>query len=272
VWQARRRRCGRWRWCCPAAARSGGSPAAVLTRSPLGVASSFTRGGLFRRWGYPARYRQLAAMMARPEFAAFAGVVPDDDPGDLTALARLQVLNTLLVAAALHERPGGFEVIRYETSVLEPAAAHATLARLVPEAPALDGAPAGGGSSADDTFATTTAKDDLVACLDEAGAEEVAAATASALSAGRQAVPGTAWDLARDWAAGDRLYSLAPPAARPRTGAGRFLALAGGCPVSWVPGRADARLRWRNLLVSNDFTCQVSCRERLCRVRFGAAA
>jgi hypothetical protein len=31
------------------------SPAAVLTRSPLGVASSFARGGLFGRWGYRAR-------------------------------------------------------------------------------------------------------------------------------------------------------------------------------------------------------------------------
>jgi hypothetical protein len=29
------------------------SPAVVLTRSPLGVASSFARGDLFRRWDYP---------------------------------------------------------------------------------------------------------------------------------------------------------------------------------------------------------------------------
>jgi hypothetical protein len=65
------------------------SPAAVLTRSPLGVASSFARGGLFRRWGNRARYRQLAAMAMRPEFAAFAGVVPDDDAAELTALTRL---------------------------------------------------------------------------------------------------------------------------------------------------------------------------------------
>ena len=115
-----------------------GSPVAVLTRSPLGVASSFARGDLFRRWDYRARYRQVTAMATRPEYAAFAGVVPDDDPADLTALARLQVLNTLLIASALHQRGDGgkAEVIRYETSVLDPGAAHAALARLVPEAPA----------------------------------------------------------------------------------------------------------------------------------------
>jgi hypothetical protein len=42
------------------------SPVAVLTRSPLGVASSFARGDLFRRWGYRARYRQVTATTTAP--------------------------------------------------------------------------------------------------------------------------------------------------------------------------------------------------------------
>jgi hypothetical protein len=136
------------------------SPAAVLTRSPLGVASSFTRGDLFRRWDYRARYRQMTAMTTRPEFTRWAAVVPDDDPPDLAALARLQVLNTLILAKALHDRSDadGIAVVRYETAVLDPAAARAPLARLVPETPGF-AAPSGTTpAAAEDMFATTAHK------------------------------------------------------------------------------------------------------------------
>ena len=216
-----------------------GSPVAVLTRSPLGVASSFARGDLFRRWGYRARYRQLTAMTTRPELAGWAAVVPDDDPPDLVALARLQVLNSLIIASALHDRGvrDDLAVIRYEAAVLNPASARVPLARLVPEAPGFAAAPGPpAGPAGEDTFATTTRKEELTACLTAEGAEEIGAATASALSAGRRAVPALAWDLARDWASGDRLYSLAPP----RQGARRLPGLpapdggqparSGGCP------------------------------------------
>jgi hypothetical protein len=230
------------------------SPVAVLTRSPLGVASSFARGNLFRRWDYRARYRQMTAMTTRPEFAAWAGVVPDDDPPDLAALARLQVLNTLLLATALHDRGdiGDLAVIRYEIAVLDPAAARTTLARLVPEAPGFTGAHATVPAPAEDTFATTTHKTELTACLTAADAEEVSAAVADALSAGRKAVPGPAWDLARDWVSGGCLYSLAPPdpASQPKTC--RVLAAGQPCPVRWVPGHAGGDLRWRNLLITNE--------------------
>jgi hypothetical protein len=126
------------------------------------------------------------------------------------------VLNTLLIASALHQRcdAGQPEVIRYETSVLDPGAAHAVLTRLVPETPSLTatygGLPAGT-AVGDDTFATTAAKDDLTALLSAADAAEVSAAAERALSVGREAMPGPAWDLARDWAGGGELYSLAPP-------------------------------------------------------------
>lgn len=232
------------------------SPVAILTRSPLGVASSFARGDLFRRWDYRGRYRQLTAMATRPEYAPFAGVVPDDDPADLTALARLQVLNTLLIANALHQRGdvGRTEVIRYETSVLDPGAVHAALARLAPAAPRLTASHGGspsGAAAADDTFATATGKDDLTAFLSGADARDVSAATARALSAGRKAVPCPAWDLARDWTGGGDLYSLAPP--RPMTLAARIAqASTLTCPVRWVPGHSGDSLRWRNLLVTND--------------------
>ncbi len=96
------------------------SPAAVLTRSPLGVASSFARGDLFRRWDYRARYRQMTAMTIRPEFAAWAGVVPDDDPPDLTALARLHVLNTLILAGQMHRLGRVGELVRYQVRDVGP--------------------------------------------------------------------------------------------------------------------------------------------------------
>jgi hypothetical protein len=230
------------------------SPAAVLIRSPLGVASSFARGNLFRRWDYRARYRQMTAMTTRPEFAAWADVVPDDDPPDLTALARLQVLNTLLLATELHSRDvDGLAVIRYETAVLDPPAARAELARLVPEAPGFTSPEPAVPAAAEDTFATTTRKAELTACLTAADAEEVGAGVASALSAGRDAGPGPAWDLARDWASGDYLYSLAPPDSASQPKRHHVPAVASrSCPVRWVPGRACGGTRWRNLLVTND--------------------
>lgn len=231
------------------------SPAAVLTRSPLGVASSFVRGDLFRRWDYRARYRQMTAITTRPEYAAWAGIVPDDDPGGLTALARLQVLNTLILADQTHGRSGRrLAVIRYETSVLDPGAARAELTRLVPEVSGLtppDSMPPG--SPAEDTFATNAHKTELAACLTDADADEIGTAVAASLSAGREAVPGAAWDLARDWVSGDCLYALSPTGLVSRRGKRRIPSVLGrSCPVRWVPGLAGSGLQWRNLLVTND--------------------
>lgn len=230
-----------------------GAPVGVLTRSPIGVASSFARGDLFRRWDYRPRYRQLAAMTTRPEYASWAGIVPDDDPTELAALARLQVLNTLILADQVHRHDGGLAVIRYETSVLDPAAARAELARLVPEAPGLTASDQMTvGAPSEDTFATTAHKTELTACLTAAEADEIGTAVAVALSAGREAAPGAAWDLARDWVTGDCLYTLDPPGPA-RSGRRRVPAVPGrSCPVRWVRGHADGGLRWRNLLVTND--------------------
>lgn len=232
------------------------APVAVLARSPLGVASSFARGDLFRRWGYRARYQQMVRTTRRAGYRDWAPVVPDDDPPDLVALVRLQVLNTILLAKALGDRAGDGEVvvIRYETAVLDPDAAGASLARLMPEAPGFRSAPGeGSATAAEDTFATTTPKTELIAYLDDADAEAVSTATAAAFAAGRHAVPAPVWDRAREWASGWHLYALVPP---PRSGsrpAARGTARGDvlGCPVRWVRGRACRDLLWRNLLVTN---------------------
>ena len=79
------------------------APVLVLSRCPLGVASSFIRGDLFRRWGYRSRYQQMLTMTRSglDRIRGLAALVPDDDPPDLVALVRLQVLNTLLIAGVL---------------------------------------------------------------------------------------------------------------------------------------------------------------------------
>ena len=115
-----------------------GSPAAVLTRSPLGVASSFARGDLFRRWDYRSRYRQMTAMTTRPEFAARGGLVPDDDPSGPGRPGPAPGLNTLLLAAALHSR-GSARAHQVRDGGSRPGCALAARhwSRLVPEAPGL---------------------------------------------------------------------------------------------------------------------------------------
>ncbi|MGH3300532.1 MAG: hypothetical protein ACRDOK_02420 [Streptosporangiaceae bacterium] len=190
-------------------------------------------------------------MTTQPEDAAWAGVVPDDDPGDLAAVARLQVLNTLILAGELHSRGGRGElaVIRYETAVLDPEAAGRELRHAVPEVPGLG---AWGGSlperrAGDSTFATDIYKDELTACLTAAEAGEVRAAAAGALAAGRDAAECPAWDLAHDWASGDRFYSLAPPRRVPEPKAlSRPAATRQGWPAGWVRGRGCGDLRWRS--------------------------
>lgn len=218
------------------------APAAVLTRSPVGVAGSFLRCDLFRRWGYRARYRQISAAAGQAPFRRWAAVVPDDDPPDLAALARLQILNTLILAAQLHDRAaaGRLIVIQYETAVLDPDTAAKELARLVP---------------ADPGSRTVSRRRRLSTGLTARDVEEVSDATARALAAGRQAVPGPAFDLAREWAGGGHLYSLTPPPSRQAPRRPRCRGPAGGVPrrpVSWVAGDARGGLLWRDPLVTND--------------------
>jgi hypothetical protein len=232
-----------------------GAPVVVLSRSPLGVASSFTRGHLFTRWRYRARYRQLITLTSdRSSHACrFARLVPDDEPPDLVALTRLQVLNTVLLADTLQDRDTTH--ISYETAVITPDEALAALGAAVPGLTRLGlhvsqapGAPQPAGSG-DDTFVTTNDKTSLTACLDPQDAELVRAATAASLAAAQTVVPGWAAARAATWLAGDHLYRLEeaspPPPAPPSPERPE--------PARPVPVRYVRRsgVEVRNLLVSN---------------------
>jgi hypothetical protein len=231
-----------------------GAPVLVLSRCPLGVASSFIRGDLFRRWGYRSRYQQMLTMTrsGTDRMRGLAALVPDDDPPDLVALVRLQVLNTVLIASAL----GGRRPLHvaYETAVTRPAGALATLTSALPElrdlAPAygLDLARERGQRlhASDDTFATTNAKTALTAAVSLADAAVISAAKTASLAVASALLPEPVMAAAEPWLSGDHLYRLDPQ--HPRAGQGtRPVPLAGTRPCFLRRGVLEVR----NLLVSN---------------------
>jgi hypothetical protein len=230
-----------------------GAPVLVLSRGPLGVASSFARGDLFRRWQYRARYQQMI-IMARCGTSGqrrFAALVPDDDPPDLVALVRLQVLNTVLIADAVAGRDPAH--IAYETMITRPATAIATIAATAPDLAGVSllGEPAGSHRqeqrpSGDDTFATTAGKTGLAALLRPADAAVVSAAKTASLA--RALLPGPQADQAEAWLAGDHLYRLEPPRQRHIPVPGMISAALAPAASFFVWHRG---LEVRNTLVSN---------------------
>lgn len=225
------------------------SPVVVASRSPLGVASSFSRGGLFTRWCYQERYSRLTAAVARPALARWAPLLPDDDPDELMVLLRLIVTNTLLVAEAVNER--SVVHVPYEQAVIDRPGALAAVSTLLGEelTPPPDIVHAG--RPADDTFATTTVKAGLVAHLTPETAERVRAGTAGLLEVARHLVASTVLVRAASWLGGDHCYRLVPePGPVPVRAGARPVVLTGGeTRPQWLPSGV---LSWRNLLIGND--------------------
>jgi hypothetical protein len=228
------------------------SPVAVLSRSPLGVASSFLRSALFTRWDYRARYRQMITITASGTHRRYACLVPDDNPSDLVAITRLHVLNAVLLAAGLEGRDAVH--VPYEGAVQSRGRVLADLGRAVPELagrlggvqppPSRPSLPDGAGTG---IFSTAIARQELVAYLSEAEARTVGETAVAALATAAGIVPVRAAGQAAAWLSGGDQYRLAtavsPANAEP----------AGPSACSGITARyvRRGRLEWRNLLVTN---------------------
>lgn len=221
------------------------SPIAVLSRSPLGVASSFARSGLWRRWRYDERYAQLRAAARHPGYQRWAPLLPDDDPDELIALTRLVVLGALVLADALGDR--AHLHLAYEDRVLDPRTASAALAQMVPttgHAPCHNGV----GPRVDDTFNTRKQRTRLVAALDIASAQRVHTHTLAGLSVAESIADNTTVARAARWLSGDHRYQLS----------GAYTAPRAPTPAPPPIGQhvtprysSHAGLAWRTLLITN---------------------
>ncbi|MFE1957304.1 SUMF1/EgtB/PvdO family nonheme iron enzyme [Streptomyces sp. NPDC059479] len=234
------------------------SPVLILTRAPIGIASSFARGRLWDRWRYGERYAQVAATARSPRRREeFGPLLPQDNPEEAVALGRLIAVNTLLLARAVHRDLAGCgrdcTVVSYEQHVSDRVAVLAGLARQLKIAlPAADPSrPAealAATVSADATFATTGHRDELVAELDARAAELVVHHTAVTMARAREVFDAQVTATAAEWLAGDELYEVRQPPARRRTSV-RTLPPAQSIPAfAYCPVK---RVSWRNLLVTN---------------------
>lgn len=224
------------------------APVVILSRSPLGVASSFTRGELWGRWGYGGIYRRIVAITQDEDRLRWAELVPDDDPCPPVALTRLITLNTALLAEALGGRE--YAHVSYEAAVLDRPSAMRPLSEVAPEVDARPSAGPCQGPVSDDTFATTTAKSELVARLRPGSADLVVTETARCLSVVRDITAPEVAKTVRHWLGGSDAYRQAPAIASDAP-APPLTITRQGAPITpaYVPSPAGPQ--WRNVLVTN---------------------
>lgn len=239
------------------------SPLLILSRAPLGIASSFARGNLFERWHYASRYNMLGnAARNSAHWAPWAELLPEDDPEPAVALARLIALNSLLLAKAIRKDLGDagrrHTHLAYERHVLAPETVRANLAAYLdiplPSQPAPVGTAKAGARGADSTFATKKHKSELIAELDPRTATLVPHHVAETLSRATNVVEHQVVDVARHWLNGDSLYEVHDPAGSvpaPRSGTARGEARRPG-PADYRPAVKKSSVVWRTHLVSNE--------------------
>ncbi|MEU9403124.1 SUMF1/EgtB/PvdO family nonheme iron enzyme [Streptomyces sp. NPDC048242] len=228
------------------------SPVVVLTRAPIGVASSFEHGRLWERWAYGQRYTQVAVTARSPRRRDFASLVPLDDPAAPVALGRLIALNALLLAEALADSGRDVTVVPYEQHVGD---RHAVLAGLAEHLgitlpsgapPSTPGAVRG---VLDPTFVTTGGKNELVAELAPGTADLVRTHVATTVARARAFLDEQVTATAAEWLADDDRYDVRGPTTPRRTPA-RTQASAGPVsPAAYLPVAGGAL--WRDHLVTN---------------------
>ncbi|MEU6467481.1 SUMF1/EgtB/PvdO family nonheme iron enzyme [Streptomyces sp. NPDC046976] len=229
------------------------SPVVVLTRAPVGIASSFERGRLWARWAYGQRYAQVAATAASARWRDFAALVPLDDPAPPVALARLIALNSLLLAQALSTSGRAVAVVSYEqhvsdrNTVLSELADHLGVTLPVSDAPQA-GSPTHR-AAVDSTFVTTGGKGGLVAEISCDTADMVSSHVAAALERAGTFLDAGVTARAAGWLAGDDQYEVCAPTAGSRPVA-RAQAPAVRVPEATYHHVAEG-VTWRSQLVTN---------------------
>lgn len=103
----------------------------VLSRNPVGVASSFINGNLYNRWNYEDRYKQIQRLTTDHEH--YSNFLPDDTASEILKVTRLAVLNTILLFSELEGRE--YTVVSYEDSVREKKAVLEHIKNFVSEVP-----------------------------------------------------------------------------------------------------------------------------------------
>lgn len=234
------------------------APAVVLTRNPVGIASSFVKGDLFRRWQYGDRYAQMQQMVERPEFAEYGFIVANSGLSDLQKLGRLTVLNTLLLASALSNRP--YVQVAYENATTDQRSVIQSISQLVlKDDSLLEGyrPPEDTGEAAqDDTFNTRRAKTTLDANLDGDEITALCRDTEAMLDEAERSLPAAAVERARSFLdTTNKAYNSIgrPPARRtkkPDAEPTRTTSL----ETKFIEAGKEG-LSWRNILVTNSEFC-----------------
>ncbi|MFG2917576.1 hypothetical protein ACGF0D_32360 [Kitasatospora sp. NPDC048298] len=229
------------------------SPVLVLTRAPLGIASSFERGGLWQRWAYAERYLGLARTARTPRWRDWSPLLPLDDPQPPVALARMIAVNALLLAEALRADLAGcgrpLAHLPYERHVSAPEDVRSGLARFlgVPVA-APSGMPKRGDGG---DFDTSRPKSELVAELPASSAALVHHHVATSLARATAIVDAATVKTASHWLAGDDEYELREPYERTRRRVAVPMQAGSRLPSVGYRRSGLSPVTWRNLLISN---------------------
>lgn len=176
-----------------------GSPAVVLGRNPVGIASSFIRSNLYERWRYDERYAQMQRMAQRPEFGDYAFLVEDDGATRMQKLGRLMALNTLLLGQALGNRP--YVHVPYEAATVDRRAILHDVSRLIFQDGRLvshadSHGPSYALTSQDTTFSTHNTKTRLETFLDFDQAAQLTGEVSTMLLRAADILPDTTVDRA----------------------------------------------------------------------------
>ncbi len=232
------------------------SPVVILSRSPLGIVSSFSAAGLWHRWSYRNRYHQLVAMTRNPRYRAWAPVVLDDDPDPLIGVTRMVILNALLLSQSLGERE--HHHVPYERQVREHARVIEDLCALIPENPRPLDRPrsrqAIAAEAADSLFTTRKPPASLIASLSPAQAQRVQKQSEKTLAIAADLCSAPVMSRARLWLGGAKEYDLADPTTTQRKTARlpeRHISVPSNTRPVGAQYVSRQGLFWRNFLVTN---------------------